>query len=212
MDRYLLKLAVVLMVVAAASCELEPCKNYVCVNGDPQEDYKDCVCICRSGWDGADCSIEDKCVTRNVQCVAGQGNCNKSTGTCVCFTGYEGDSCQIFSRDKFLDGDSSIWRAVDTCACSGCVPTVYIYEPVRLEAGTDNKSLDVYNIRDLDETIFAIVNADGNTFSQRSTVDFGPADISSLRGTISGDKTTIRVTYVSTEGVPYNCSGKWTRQ
>lgn len=203
------------LLVAVSSCELEPCKNYACVNGDPLEDYKDCVCRCRSGWEGADCSIEDKCVTRNVQCISGQGTCNSSTGTCICFTGFEGDSCQIFSRNKFLEnGDSSTWRAVDTCkTCDSCIPTIYSYMPVKMEAGTDNKTLDVYNIRDLDETIFAIVNVNGSNFSQKASfVDFGSVRISNLKGTLSVDQTTIVVSYVSSEGSASNCSGRWTRQ
>jgi len=215
MIHHFLKGISIFILVMVWSCELDPCKDYVCVNGKAQEDFNECICICNAGWDGQNCTIEDKCVTGNVYCVPGQGNCNMNTGKCSCFSGYEGDSCQIYSRDKFLvNDDSSLWIAVDTCKlCETCIPVIYIYDPIMMKAGSGNKTLDIYNIRDLDETIFVTVNVNGRTFSQKSSyVDFGNIRISNVEGTLSDDNTTIHVSYVSSEASSSNCSGQWTKQ
>jgi len=179
------------------------------------EDFNECLCICDSGWDGQDCTLEDKCVTGNVQCVTGQGSCDHLTGRCICKTGFEGDSCQLFSRDRFLDnGQSGLWSAVDTCKlCESCLPVFFSYDSIIIQPGSDNRKIDIYNVKNLDNTVFITANVNVTTFNQTSSfVDFGEIRISSLEGTISEDSTIIQVSYVSSEASSSNCSGRWIRQ
>src|SRR5688500_20305201 len=83
------------------ACTLEPCRNKICNNGDAQEDFDNCVCLCNRGWTGEFCDIEDKCQTRNVVCK-NSGTCSPSTGLCTCRPGYEGDTCDIILRNAFV--------------------------------------------------------------------------------------------------------------
>ncbi len=193
-------------ILAFTSCKLEPCKDYRCVNGLPLEDGKNCICLCDLGWDGADCTLEDKCVTNEVVCYAGRGYCNNN-GLCVCNSGYEGDSCEILSRTKFLDaGDSSSWTATDTCAS-----LIFQYE-IDMGAGSDNRTLEIYNIRSLGASQVISVSASKLTFDQRTDVLIGAVEIRDLFGTLSTDLSTLRVTYKSEEGLTSNCKGTWLRQ
>ncbi len=190
-----------------ASCKLEPCKNYRCLNGDPLEDFNDCVCNCRTGWFGVDCSQEDKCATNNVVCK-NQGYCTGSTGLCTCVSGFEGDSCQILSRSKFLNsGDSALWDATDTCNF-----LIYHYVAEIEPGGADNRTLEIYNVRQLSATQFIVANANKMTFEQKLRASFGTVDIDDLFGTLSSDHQTLRITYKSIEGNTTNCKGVWTRQ
>ena len=192
-------------ILAFASCKLEPCKDYRCVNGLALEDGKNCICLCDLGWDGADCTVEDKCVTNQVVCYNG-GYCT-SSGLCSCVSGYEGDSCEILSRAKFLDsGDTSSWHATDTCAS-----LIYQYEIVMKE-GADNRTLEIYNIRSLGVSQFITVNVNKMTLDQNTDVLIGAVEIRDLFGTLSTDRSTIRVTYESDEGLTSDCKGRWIRQ
>lgn len=98
------------LIVAFSSCDNDPCEDVICFNnGTPQQDGNGCRCLCKDGFDGNDCSIEDKCESMNVDC-SDQGVC--VNGICDCNAGYEGDSCQTEIREKFL-GD---YLANDTCS------------------------------------------------------------------------------------------------
>lgn len=192
-------------ILAFTSCKLEPCKDYRCINGQALEDGKDCICLCDLGWDGADCTVEDKCVTNQVVCYNG-GYCN-SSGLCTCVSGYEGDSCEILSRTKFLGaGDTSVWNATDTCAS-----LIYQYE-IKLEEGSDNRTLEIYNIRSLGAAQFITVSANKLTIDQKNDVLIGSVEIRDLFGTLSTDRSNIRVTYESDDGLTSDCRGKWARQ
>jgi len=190
------------------SCKLEPCKDYHCVNGQALEDGKNCICLCDLGWDGNDCTVEDKCVTHHVVCYNG-GYCTGNTGLCTCTSGYEGDSCQTLSREKFLEssGDSaSLWDATDTCGT-----LVYQYT-IRMEPGSDNRTLEIYNIRALSVSNFITANVSKMNLDQRNDVVIGLVEIRDLHGTLSSNFNTVRVTYQSDEGVTSNCKGNWNRQ
>lgn len=197
-----LRLTVVFIIAALSSCKLEPCKDYRCVNGQALEDGKNCICLCNLGWEGEDCTIEDKCVTNQVVCYNG-GYCNNS-GVCVCQSGYEGDSCELFSRDKFLDnGNATLWNGNDTCGTQ-----VYQYL-VELKPGSDKRTLEVYNIRNLGATQFITVFANKLEFSQHTDVLIGNVEIRDARGTLSADSAIVRVSYQSDAT---SCKGGWARQ
>ena len=138
----------------------------------------------------------------NVQCV--NGYCVKSTGLCVCDSGYEGDSCQIKSRDRFLsaNGDTSFWNFADTCG----VPR--FYGTLFMKAAALNTTLEIYNIRSLDETQFVTVHVNKMTFEQRVPVSFGSVTIRSLKGALSQDLQSIKVTYEASSSF---CTGMWQR-
>lgn len=193
-------------ILCLTSCKLTPCKDYPCVNGQALEDGKNCICLCNLGWDGADCTHEDKCATNHVVCLNG-GYCTSSTGLCTCNSGYEGDSCQILSRDKFLTNkDTSFWNATDTCAS-----LIYHYE-LKIGPGSDKRTLEIYNVRDLDTTQFLVASANKMTLDQKTDVTFGSTEIRDLFGTISNNLTSVRVTYQADDGITSNCKGTWSRQ
>lgn len=187
------------------SCELEPCKGVRCVNGTALEDYKDCICWCNPGWEGADCTIEDKCVTNNVVCMNG-GRCDN--GVCRCNESYEGDSCQLLSRDRYLDnGQVTTWTATDTCDT-----TEFVYE-VQFKANTQDTRVEIYNVFEVGSSLFFTANAAKLVLDQRSAAQLGNVEIKDLDGTISSDSTVIKLTYTAREsGITYPCKGRWLRQ
>lgn len=197
------RLAICGVVLMLASCKLEPCKDYRCVNGLALEDGKNCICLCDLGWDGIDCTVEDKCVTNQVVCL--NGYCNNS-GVCVCNQGYEGDSCQLLSRNRFLiAGDSSRWTVADTCASA-----VFSYV-AELKPGADNRTLEVYNIRELGSSQFIIAHVNKQVCEQRTNKLIGNVEIRNFKGTLSSDSTVLRVSYLSDEGFTVSCKGTWLR-
>ena len=211
MNKKLFNLFVVMSAILFA-CENEPCNDFVCLNGIPLPDKRDCVCLCDYGWRGDDCSIEDKCKTNNVVCLPGKGICDENTGLCQCLSGFEGDSCQIYSRDRFLDsGDSTTWRARDTCL-PGAVNGIPPYTIIIKESSRDDITLALYNLLDLDSNAGLEVRVDGYEFDQRFS-NISLADsvlINDLKGVLSQDEQVIRVTY-STDEASSNCSGTWIR-
>jgi len=196
------------LVLTLFACEREPCKDFVCLNGIPLPDGKDCICLCDFGWDGKDCSVEDKCKTNKVGCVAGHGTCNSNTGLCQCLPGFEGDSCQIISRDRFLNsGDSTTWSANDTCLPNEPVK----YTITIAQATFDGVTLNVFNLMDLGQAEWLSVRVIDYTFKQRvSDITLNGVIINDLEGNLSQDRRLINVTY-STDEANFNCSGVWIR-
>ncbi len=189
------------------SCKLEPCKDYPCFNGEALQDGSNCFCLCRLGWSGFDCGLEDKCVTGNVRCQNG-GFCNSGSGLCSCVTGYEGDTCEILSRDKFLNNGANVfWNANDTC---GLFLFQYVAE---IRPATDKRVVEIYNIRDLSLSQFISCEVNKLRFEQKGQfVTIGAIDVSTLKGDINEDFTAVRVTYAYNDGLLRNCTGSWVRQ
>lgn len=100
------------VLIAFDSCSTDPCEDVACVNGSLVEDGDNCTCECTAGFSGADCTVEDKCITENVNCLNG-GTC--ADGTCTCTAGYEGDSCQTLTRTRYTGS----WGVTDNCSQSG---------------------------------------------------------------------------------------------
>ena len=91
--QFLLFCCLALGVVSSPSCSLlDPCSDVNCLNGGT------CVsgdCDCPVGFTGADCGIEDRCITQNVSCLNG-GTCNN--GACACPDGFSGPDCSVEDR------------------------------------------------------------------------------------------------------------------
>jgi len=68
----------------------ESCPTINCNTGTLNEET--CTCDCPVGFIGANCDIEDLCVTQSVVCQNG-GVC--VDGTCDCPTGFSGTNCEI---------------------------------------------------------------------------------------------------------------------
>lgn len=100
------------IMVAFDSCTEDPCENVTCVNGSTVTVGDLCTCDCEDGWSGPSCTIEDECITNDVNCLNG-GVCE--SGLCECTAGYEGDSCQTLVRTKFIGS----WGVSDDCSQSG---------------------------------------------------------------------------------------------
>lgn len=100
------------IMVAFDSCTEDPCENVTCVNGSTVTVGDLCTCDCEDGWSGPSCTIEDECITNDINCLNG-GVCE--SGLCECAIGYEGDSCQTLMRAKFLGS----WGVSDDCSQSG---------------------------------------------------------------------------------------------
>ncbi|NCG30359.1 MAG: hypothetical protein GWP27_07820 [Bacteroidetes bacterium] len=99
------------------------CKDVVCDNGGTCDDG---ICLCRTGYSGTNCEVEDLCITQNVTCENGgvcvdgecdcesyyygetcldycvNGSYSAATGTCSCEHGYKGDDCTIIMRDSWI--------------------------------------------------------------------------------------------------------------
>lgn len=74
----------------------DKCKDVECKNGGT---CKEGTCTCPTGFSGANCETEDKCITKNPNCKNG-APCND--GVCACVQGYEGADCGVEQRTKFL--------------------------------------------------------------------------------------------------------------
>lgn len=199
---------VLFLSIIFSACNNDPCKDVICSNGIPLPDGRDCVCLCEFGWDGKDCTVEDKCRTNKVFCVARQGTCNSNTGQCQCLPGFEGDSCQIVSRDRFLDnGDSTNWIARDTCLPN----QLFQYTATIKRASLDAVTLLVYNLINSGANEGISVRVTGFEFEQRfSDIPVGGVVVNDFTGKLSANARQIRVIY-STDQANLNCRGVWTR-
>ncbi len=101
-------LALVLLVGFAACTDDEPCDNLDC--GPNSVGCEEGVCICETGWFGANCEQFDCSIYGDEGCV--NGTCNEITGECECDEGWYGADC---SSSNPVDG-------TDTCEDIDCGP------------------------------------------------------------------------------------------
>ncbi len=83
--------ALLFTLVSCDQCKDVSClNNGVCLEG---------TCECETGFSGANCEIEDKCITNEVSCENGKECVD---GTCDCGDWYEGNTCAIKVVNNFV--------------------------------------------------------------------------------------------------------------
>ena len=83
-------------VIVTESCKKnQECESIDCNVGS--QNPETCKCECPTGFSGANCEIEDLCVTNNVNCQNG-GTC--VNGACDCPDGFLGANCQTVDLNK----------------------------------------------------------------------------------------------------------------
>jgi hypothetical protein len=91
----------VAVVLVSSSCEVDKCKNTVCLNGGA---CKEGNCICPTGYTGTTC--ETKVCTNTCQ---NGGTVVTSTCSCNCPAGYSGASCETPNGNvTFWNNDASV--------------------------------------------------------------------------------------------------------
>ncbi len=89
------------VLLLSAGCEVDKCKNTVCLNGGA---CKDGTCICPTGYTGVNC---DTRVCTNV-CQNG-GTLVTANCSCNCPAGYSGTNCEIPNGNiTFWNDDISV--------------------------------------------------------------------------------------------------------
>ena len=85
-----LLVSIFLVIVLTESCKKdEICVTINCNTGILDEET--CTCDCPIGFSGANCDVEDLCITQNLECQNG-GIC--LAGTCDCPDGFYGIFCE----------------------------------------------------------------------------------------------------------------------
>ena len=183
------------------SCTDDPCENVACVNGTLVEAGDNCSCDCDEGFSGADCTVEDLCVTNNVNCLNG-GTC--VDGTCACASGYEGDSCQTLSSAKFVGS----YEVDDVCSESGSNN----YNVTITASSVNADQVLISNFWDafLNNVVATV---DSNEITIASQEPDNDGFLVSGTGTYISSSNTITFTYTVTDGTDTdNCQTTYTKQ